>query len=93
MFTYFQHTYNNERRFLAVVNVMKSHEFGHYNIPMVTEDQERQHFTVVNVADILHCVGLFQHSGNQNKYNVAWPYMDYEDKIGHRLPGQLSDLS
>ncbi|KAG1438312.1 hypothetical protein G6F56_012691 [Rhizopus delemar] len=35
VFTYFQHTYNNERRFLAVVNVMKSHEFGHYNIPMI----------------------------------------------------------
>ncbi|KAG1436615.1 hypothetical protein G6F56_013481 [Rhizopus delemar] len=72
---------------------MQKHEFGYYNIPMVTEDPHHPHFAVLNVGDVLHGVGLFQHIGNPHKFNVAWPYMDYQDKIGHRHPGQLSDLS
>ncbi|KAG1455590.1 hypothetical protein G6F56_007030 [Rhizopus delemar] len=86
-YTCFEHLYNNERRFLAVVNVMQKHEFGYYNIPMVTEDPHRQHFAVLNVGDVLHGVGLFQRIGNPYKYNFAWPYTDYQDKIGHRHPG------
>lgn len=92
VYAYFEHTYKNERRFLAVINVMKDHRFGNYHIPQVTEDRLRKHFTVINVENILECVGLFQVYDNCYRYNVAWPYMDYGDKVGGRRPGQLSDL-
>lgn len=93
VFTYFEHVYNNERRFLAIVNVMKEHRFGEYYIPQVVEDPSRYHFAVLNIADIIHCVGLMQYSDSPYKFNVVWSYMDYEDKIGNRKPGGLSELS
>mgnify|MGYP003362674930 CR=1 FL=1 len=71
---------------------MKKHEFGDYNIPKVVEDADHKHFSVLNVDDILEDVALFQYSNNPYKYNVAWRYMDYDDKVGHRPAGQLSDL-
>ncbi|KAG1444471.1 hypothetical protein G6F56_010284 [Rhizopus delemar] len=61
VYTYFEHIYNEERRFIAVVNVMQKHEFGYYSIPMVTEDPHHPHFAVLNVGDVLHDVGFFQH--------------------------------
>ncbi|CAO3693744.1 unnamed protein product [Rhizopus stolonifer] len=92
VFTYFEHEYNNERRFLGIVNVMKEHRFGEYYIPQVIEDPSRHHFAVLNVADIIQCVGLMQYSDSPNKFNVVWSYMDYQDKIGNREPGGLSEL-
>lgn len=92
VYAYFEHTYENETRFLAVVNVMKNHKLDEFNIPMVEKDTERKHFAVLDVADILECVGLLQYSTTKNKFKIIWPYMRYDDKVGGRHNGMLSDL-
>ncbi|EIE90060.1 hypothetical protein RO3G_14771 [Rhizopus delemar RA 99-880] len=92
VYTYFQHTYGDQVRFLAAVDVMKNHKLDQFNIPMVEKDVERKHFAVLDVADILECVGLLQYSATKNKFKVIWPYMRYDDKVGGRHDGMLSDL-
>ncbi|RCH95270.1 hypothetical protein CU098_011302, partial [Rhizopus stolonifer] len=71
VYFYFEHTYCNERRFLAVVNVMKDHKFGEYLIPHVTKDPHRKHFAVMDATDVLHCVALFQYSNNQYNFRAS----------------------
>ncbi|KAG1494880.1 hypothetical protein G6F46_007892 [Rhizopus delemar] len=92
VYTYFQHTYDDQVRFLAAVDVMKNHKLDQFNIPMVEKDVERKHFAVLDVADILECVGLLQYSATKNKFKVILPYMRYDDKVGGRHNGMLSDL-
>jgi len=71
---------------------MKNHKLDEFNIPMVEKDTERKHFAVLDVADILECVGLLQYSTTKNKFKVIWPYMRYDDKVGGGHNGMLSDL-
>ncbi|EIE92392.1 hypothetical protein RO3G_17263 [Rhizopus delemar RA 99-880] len=92
VYTYFQHTYDDQVRFLAVVDVMKNHKLDQFNIPMAEKDVEHKHFAVLDVADILECVGLLQYSATKNKFKVICPYMRYDDKVGGRHDGMLSDL-
>ena len=71
---------------------MKNHKLDQFNVAVVEKDTDRKHFAVVDVADILECVGLLQYSATKNKFKVIWPYMRYDDKVGGRLDGMLSDL-
>ena len=73
VFTYFEHVYNNERRFLAIVNVMKEHRFGEYYIPQVVEDPSRYHFAVLNIANIIQCLYNTQSLLFRQGYDIIIP--------------------
>lgn len=92
VYSYFSHVYSGQTRFFAVVNVMQSHDFDEFNIPHVQKDPRCLHVVVVNVVDIIRCVGLLRYSDNPNHYTVSWPYAQYEDRIDKRDPGTLNDL-
>lgn len=92
---YFSHVQSGETHFLAVVEVMKKHEFGDFNIPVVTRNSRSANFrkiAVLDVADILHSVGLIQYTSSEYKYKVVWPYAKFYEKIGGRTCGRLQDL-
>lgn len=92
VYAYFSHKKNSEESFLAAVNVMKSHSIDIFGIPQVKRDSQSLHVAVINVEDIIRCVGLIRFSNDENVFKVTWPYAKYDDRIGNRLSGTLTDL-
>ena len=92
VYMYFSHEQRGNKLFLAVVKVLQNNDLGRHGIPHVTKAQENNQFAVINVADIIRCVGLFRYSDEDTDYKVSWPYARYDDRMDGRISGLFSYL-
>ncbi|KAG1435813.1 hypothetical protein G6F56_013824 [Rhizopus delemar] len=92
VYMYFSHEQRGNKLFFAVVKVLLNNDLGRHGIPHVTKAQENNQFAVINVADIIRCVGLFRYPDKDTDYKVSWPYARYDDRMDGRVPELFSYL-
>ena len=88
---YFQHQYNEDTHFLALVEVMKEHQAANYdkttpvvkmNEPVEQQSKEKPDqrpippkYAVINVEDIIYQVGLIKSPHSDTVFKVIAPYL------------------
>ena len=93
MLCYLAHNQAGSTGFFAVVDVMQHHSISNFGIPKIKRDPTARHIAIFSVRDIIHSVGLLRFSDDENEFKVIWRYQQYDDRIGGRNDGALSDLN
>ncbi|KAG2190977.1 hypothetical protein INT47_007467 [Mucor saturninus] len=76
---------DNNTRFLVLVEIMKHHYLARHNkfVPLVkaSSDIAQPSYSVINLMDIEHQVGLIKFPPNRNQFYVIAPYFVFNDNL------------